>query len=102
MGRERHFCTSPSFALSESSACHVLVPLQQDTKEQICSPLMQIPFWANLGANRFWTFMSVLTLRQSGVHMFCQDGSDSKPPLMVSGCTGKHATAMQQPHRAQD
>ena len=45
---------------------------------------MQIPFWANLGAKRFWTFMSVLTLRQSGVHMFCQDGSDSKLPLMVS------------------
>ena len=62
---------------------------------------MQIPFWANLGAKRFWTFMSVLTLRQSGIHMFCQDASDSKPPLMVSGCLRKHATAMQQPHRAQ-
>ena len=46
---------------------------------------MQIPFWASLGAKRFWTFLSVLTLRRSGVQMFCQDGSDSKPPLMVSG-----------------
>ncbi len=62
-----------------------LYPSSNTTSNRCVLILMQIPFWANMGAKRFWTFVSVLTLRQSGVHMFCQDASDSQLPLMVSG-----------------